>query len=758
MALNVTFDNKSLLINGKRTFIISGAFHYFRLPHRSLWKDRFKKMKECGLNAADIYFPWHYHSPEEGQYDFSGPRDVDAVMDEAEAAGLYLICRAGPYCCAEIDAGGFPGWLLTTKDVILRCRKDGQFVYSEKYLHYVRQWYSHILPKIAKRENLILFQIENEYNPLPYSKGLVGFITNLFRAINPRPLFDVMAHPLFRKQVAGYARNMQKQWPQGIANNPYMKELYKMAREFGIKAPIFHNDIVSFGPRQMDVDMLAIDDYSIVGFKGNWRKSPDAFSTMDIMEEGLRSSKKTSPLFVAEMQGGWYDLWGGPGYEKMREALGVDQLDICTKTALSQGAALFNWYMFCGGTSWGYLGSPDVYSSYDMAAPVSESGVCTERFEAAKLLCDFIKIHEKDLTEAEPSEEISSSNKKLYFKCRKSKNKTFVFLRNLTGADQKTILSVSGREIEVSLEEAEMKISVLSSEGKVLSECWALRGQVGKEKKHPQKVLELSKFSFSHACPQDVTAWKKIPEGSSMDMDSLGVHHGFIWYAGIFEGHIPRFSIDARHCYTVYLNGKLLYSYDNFPNVLATGKDFARKRAFEIPENLCRKGENHLLILVESLGHNKDFEEDAGNPRGIVSIKTYAPVSWRYRGGLLEGESGLCPVLDISSFKKKGAKKVKLPHVWQEGLDGVGIYETTFTLPPDLNDKSAGLVIDKAISKANIYLNGSLMGRYWHAWGPQKKFYLPEGILKEGENHLAIALWKRENAAELQPLWIETYE
>jgi beta-galactosidase GanA len=65
-------------------------------------------MKAAGFNTTSIYFSWGYHSPREGDYDFTGIRDMDRVLDEAAKAGIYVIARPGPYINAEVDSGGFP--------------------------------------------------------------------------------------------------------------------------------------------------------------------------------------------------------------------------------------------------------------------------------------------------------------------------------------------------------------------------------------------------------------------------------------------------------------------------------------------------------------------------------------------------------------------------------------------------------------------------------------------------------------------------
>ena len=66
-AHTVTYDGYSFLIDGKRTYLWSGEFHYFRLPNQDLWRDVLEKMKAAGFNAISLYFDWGYHSPAPGR-------------------------------------------------------------------------------------------------------------------------------------------------------------------------------------------------------------------------------------------------------------------------------------------------------------------------------------------------------------------------------------------------------------------------------------------------------------------------------------------------------------------------------------------------------------------------------------------------------------------------------------------------------------------------------------------------------------------
>ena len=118
--MEVLYDKYSLIIDGKRVFIKSGAFHYFRTPGEEMARDRFMKMKSAGYNTVDIYFNWNYHSPNQGEYDFSEIKDVRKVLKAAKDVGLFVIARPGPFINAEVNAGGLPFWLLKMEDVIPR--------------------------------------------------------------------------------------------------------------------------------------------------------------------------------------------------------------------------------------------------------------------------------------------------------------------------------------------------------------------------------------------------------------------------------------------------------------------------------------------------------------------------------------------------------------------------------------------------------------------------------------------------------------
>ena len=350
MPLDVTLDRYTVMVNGRREFILCGAMHYFRLPGRELWPQRLALLKDAGFNAVDIYYPWNYHSPAQGEYDFTGIRDVD-------------------------------------------------------YLHR-----HEIVPRIAACKNLLLFQVENEYNLLPHLQGAIGGLLTLMRRQDPAIPLKLMGSDLIRLISGRILPRLSSGPREKDVTIPYFKDLNAMAREFGIKVPTFHNDIMSVGGRATEVDFMAVDDYPMNMFSGDWRGKRHLFATTDAIEQGHDAYRGGEPVFIAEYQGSWYDLWGGGGYGRIRDMFGPEQLDIITKNALAQRATLINYFMFIGGTSWGYLSSPDVYTSYDMAAPVAESGLPTERYETLKRLAAHIRDLGSDFLETELDLKVRATN------------------------------------------------------------------------------------------------------------------------------------------------------------------------------------------------------------------------------------------------------------------------------------------------------------------------------------------------------------
>jgi hypothetical protein len=758
----VELDRYSLKVGGRRLLLRAGSLHYFRLPARSLWRERIAQLADAGLNAVDVYYPWNFHSEAPGEFDFTELRDIDHLHDLIEAAGLYLIARPGPYICAELDFGGLPAWLLRDPSVVPRCRTPEGEVLSRSYLEAVHSWFAAVVPRIAARKNLVLFQIENEYSvPAPLAELSSSLADLLVRWLGARRMLRLASLPWLRRAALGAGR---KSGPLG-QHSPYLSELYRMARSLGVRVPIFHNDLQPWRGRQLDVDLLALDRYPITSFGSDWRDDPKTFDEFAQDERALAAHRADNPVFYPELQAGWFDGWGGSGYAHIRERLGAEGIDGATKAALAARATLWNYYVFCGGVTFGYQASPDVYSSYDYGAPISESGAEGTRFAAVKRLNEFLAPLEADLarTELEPEQNGSSA----CFATRVGEAHRYAFLRNPTR--QRVQLQLQELE-RASLAPWETQIRVYDKHtGGLLAVSPELPIAPAPQPVMPPALPRLERWRCSSVSPQlaadyDAASWLALDEravqAGEIDLDSLGFHYGFVWYRGTFTGPLDRLLLDARHCWAVWLNGERLASGDQFRNPLGVGADGARVRRVSLRRaRLAERGHNTLVILVESLGHNKVFADDGANPRGIVSLDTGTTrVAWRARGGLVRGERGIAPVVSFARVERaQPDEEVILPHGWLGAPEGVALYETSFRLEGiDPKHTALALAFDPGQGKANLYLNGLLLGRYWPERGPQRRFPLPWGLLSaDDENQLAVALWKRGPRAALGKLRLE---
>ena len=405
--MEISFNKYSLIINNEPTLIKSAALHYFRCPGEKTWKDRLRKFKAAGYNTVDLYFCANYHTEKQGEYDFSDIKDISRLLEITKELELFVIARPGPFINAETAAGGLPFWLLSDESVIPRNRLDGNYVRSEAYMNFVKEWYEQIIPTLNKFDNIIAFQIENEYS------------TNMLEP-------------------------------------DYMQELYTLARKMGVKAPLFHNDAYCAGLYADIVDIYACDIYPYISPEQNWREEAFSFDTIDNLENTVRTFKDNAPLFIAEMQAGWFDKWCSQGYCKIADSLGDEHINIVTKTALSQGVTMFNHYMGCGGTSWDDMACDEVYSSYEFSAPIAENGIPQQNYYKAKEINYFLDAFNLAETEACENPLIIEQNENLFIKTRKDllNHCHWIFVRNLN-PDVKTVKTL---DFNFEIEPYDMKI------------------------------------------------------------------------------------------------------------------------------------------------------------------------------------------------------------------------------------------------------------------------------------------------------------
>ncbi|KAL2917651.1 hypothetical protein HK105_202938 [Polyrhizophydium stewartii] len=395
-----TWDKHRFYVHGRPVVLVSGEFHYWRLPDRSRWENVLAQYKASGLNAVRIYFHWGFHSPAEGVYHFDGNRDIEYLLGLCEKLHLFVLAAPGPYICAETQGGGIPQWVVAKRNVRIRHSSATMFrTYDPEFSALSAQWLNAILPIFVRHQ-----------------------ITT-----NPRGCILAL-------QIENESFELFKSIPLGLSDD--MRHLAKTARDAGISVPLFTNDgweegsfvarddsQLVLGKPTFGIDLYGFDKYVVFcptsaplatiggGAKdtSTWPEwSPaDVTSALDRTEATVRQfggGAAASPIFIPELQGGWFNHYTVPHtFDDVYSFYGEPYTRMILDSVVAQGSTAFSFYMFYGGTNWGTIGDPDVYTSYDYSACIREFGHLSGRGRQLRLAAAFVRSF-SDLVSATEAE------------------------------------------------------------------------------------------------------------------------------------------------------------------------------------------------------------------------------------------------------------------------------------------------------------------------------------------------------------------
>jgi len=171
----ICWNSTSYLFDEKPNFLLSGEFHYFRVPKHD-WRRRLELYKRANGNCIATYVPWVVHEPVEGEFKFGDvpERDLEEFLSLCQELGLYVLCRPGPYQYSEMYYGGLPEWLCKNYPQLLAKNVKGESFHesSISYLHPLflekaKAWYSVVCPILAKYTTtnggpVAMVQVDNE--------------------------------------------------------------------------------------------------------------------------------------------------------------------------------------------------------------------------------------------------------------------------------------------------------------------------------------------------------------------------------------------------------------------------------------------------------------------------------------------------------------------------------------------------------------------------------------------------------------------
>jgi len=157
------FDSRTLSIDGKRIWVVSGSMHFQRIP-RDLWEERIRTAKAAGLNTIETPIFWNLIESRPGSFDFKDNNDIKHFLSLLAKHNMYAIIRPGPFIGAGWDLGGLPAWLLNIADVKLRAPNQPFLEAVGKYFNALAKQIKTMQASVTLGGPLIMVQNESQWD------------------------------------------------------------------------------------------------------------------------------------------------------------------------------------------------------------------------------------------------------------------------------------------------------------------------------------------------------------------------------------------------------------------------------------------------------------------------------------------------------------------------------------------------------------------------------------------------------------------
>lgn len=285
---------------------------------REYWAERLQMAKAMGLNTIFSYLFWNDLEPTPGNFNFEDRNDVARFFRIAQKQGLKIVLRPGPYICGEHEWGGFPAWLTQVPGMAVRQNNQPFLDASKQYLDRIGKELGPL--EITKGGPIIMVQLENEYGSFGSDKTYLQKMADLLRANFVQPLYT---------------------------NDGGGKSYLDGGTLHGVLAETDGDPKTGFEARDQYVT-----DPTMLG-----------------------------PQLDGEYYTTWFDAWDPTYAHSEADAATLKQNAADVEYTLSNGHSL-SFYMFHGGTNWGFANGGIAHSnstyivptSYDYGAPLDESG------------------------------------------------------------------------------------------------------------------------------------------------------------------------------------------------------------------------------------------------------------------------------------------------------------------------------------------------------------------------------------------------
>ena len=341
----VTWDQHSLIIDGRRVCPVMGEIHYSRVPADE-WAAEVRKMKEGGVTIIATYIFWNHIEEEEGVFRWDGCRNLRRFLEVCKQEQMPVVLRLGPFCHGEVRNGGIPDWMFSKG-----CRLREA---NPTFMHYCQQLYRQIFEQVEGLQwkdggPVIAAQFDNEY------RGRGEYLMALKQTALDAG-FDL---PFYTRTG----------WPELATPVPFGE----MIPLYGDYADGFWDKATSEGCGNY---------YKAFNFKAF--RSSTAIGTDMLGRQEAKSGQedKSYPYFTCELGGGMATAYHRRPYIYPEDAYSM------ALVKLGSGSNLLGYYMYHGGTnpegrlhtlnecqtSPGTANNDLPVCTYDFQAPLGEFG------------------------------------------------------------------------------------------------------------------------------------------------------------------------------------------------------------------------------------------------------------------------------------------------------------------------------------------------------------------------------------------------
>ena len=401
----LSVNSRGVLLDGRPWFPVMGEFHYTRCPQNE-WRDELLKLKAGGVDIVATYVFWIHHEEMEGQFDWSGQRDLRKFVQLCGELGLKVVVRCGPWCHGEVRNGGLPDWVQAHKDWKLRST-------DTNFLAAVRTLYGQIAAQLngllwKDGGPVIGIQVDNEYHGSP------AYLLAL-KQIAVEAGLDV---PLYTKTG----------WPATTTPMP-----------LGELLPLFGTYADGFWDR--DLTVMGGDKWTRFVFSRRRTDSAIANDLLGNRKAGDEAGTEKYPYLTCEIGGGMETSY------HRRILVEPRDIESVVLTQLGSGGSLLGYYMYHGGQNpegklttlnesqaTGYPNDLPV-KNYDFQAPLGEYGQINPQYHWLRRLHLFLHDFGGPLAEMPVSlPDLRPTNKTdlatLRWAVRSDGQRGFVFVNN----------------------------------------------------------------------------------------------------------------------------------------------------------------------------------------------------------------------------------------------------------------------------------------------------------------------------------------